>query len=197
MFSASTSTVLRVNKKRKKEGFLKSAEGQQTGKKKLSYCPYKLYCIWIRNHLNWEIRKRSDIAHLRLMQFRWHQFLCIINPINFLGFLCNCFSCFITARITFTILYPQFIHIRSMSYTSFTLHTTGINWTRTWPAFNEASLAQLVEHRTGTAEIIGSNPVGASEVFLSFIWNCFSCFITAKITFTSILLFYKFISCRK
>ena len=31
-----------------------------------------------------------------------------------------------------------------------------------------------------TAEVVGSNPVGASE-FLGFLCNCFSCFITARI----------------
>ena len=34
-------------------------------------------------------------------------------------------------------------------------------------------IAQSAEHRTGIAEVIGSNPVGASEFFLGFICNCF------------------------
>ena len=34
---------------------------------------------------------------------------------------------------------------------------------------------------------MGSNPVEASDVFLGFLCNCLSYFITAKITFTSIL----------
>ena len=44
------------------------------------------------------------------------------NPIEasvsiILGFLCNCFSCFITARITFTcILYLQCLYILFISY---------------------------------------------------------------------------------
>ena len=34
-----------------------------------------------------------------------------LKPDFFLGFLCNCLSCFTTAKITFTsILYPQFIY---------------------------------------------------------------------------------------
>ena len=39
-------------------------------------------------------------------------------------------------------------------------------------------------------EVKGLNPVGASEFFLGFLCNCFSCFITVKITFTyNILIF--------
>ena len=33
-------------------------------------------------------------------------------------------------------------------------------------------IAQLVEHRTGIAEVRGSNPVGASEFVLGFLCNC-------------------------
>ena len=38
---------------------------------------------------------------------------------------------------------------------------------------------RLVEHRTGIAEVMGLNPVGASGIFLGFICN----FTTARITF--------------
>ena len=53
--------------------------------------------------------------------------------------------------------------------------------------------AQLVEHCTSIAEIMGSNPSGASEFFLGFLCNCLSDFITARITFTCsfMLLFTK------
>ena len=47
-------------------------------------------------------------------------------------------------------------------------------------------IAQSVEHRTGIAEVMGSNPVGASDFFLGFLCDCLSYFTTAKITFTSI-----------
>ena len=47
--------------------------------------------------------------------------------------------------------------------------------------------SSVVEHHTGIAEVMGSNPVGASEFFLGFICNCLSCFTTAKISFTSII----------
>ena len=48
-------------------------------------------------------------------------------------------------------------------------------------------IAQSVEHRTGIAEVMGSNPIEASDFFLGFVCNCLSYFKTAKITFTSIL----------
>ena len=48
-------------------------------------------------------------------------------------------------------------------------------------------IAQLVEHRIGIAEVMGSNPVEASELFLGFLCNCLSGFTTAKIIFTCIL----------
>ena len=50
-------------------------------------------------------------------------------------------------------------------------------------------IAQSVEHRPGLAEVMGLNPVEASDFFsgLSLYLNCLSYFTTAKITFTSIL----------
>ena len=53
--------------------------------------------------------------------------------------------------------------------------------------FRRGFIAQMVEHRTGIAEVMGSNPVGASDFFLGFICNCLSYFTTARITFTCIL----------
>ena len=50
--------------------------------------------------------------------------------------------------------------------------------------FQWGFIAQLVEHRTGITEVMGSNPIGASEFFLGFICNCLSYYITAWITFT-------------
>ena len=47
-------------------------------------------------------------------------------------------------------------------------------------------IAQLVEHRTSIAEVMGSNPIGASDFFLGFLCTCLSYFTTAKITFTCI-----------
>ena len=53
--------------------------------------------------------------------------------------------------------------------------------------FERGFIAQLVEHRTGVVEVMGSTSVEASDFFLGFLCNCLSCFTTAKITFTSIL----------
>ena len=47
--------------------------------------------------------------------------------------------------------------------------------------------SSVVEHRTGIAKVMGSNPVGASEFLLGFICNCLIYFTTANIFFTSIL----------
>ena len=81
----------------------------------------------------------------------------------------------------YCILYPQctmiFIIYTFSSYNGYKLnsHLT---------CFRRGFIAQLVEHRTGIAEVMGSNPVGASESFLGFICNCLSYFITVRITFT-------------
>ena len=37
------------------------------------------------------------------------------------------------------------------------------------------------------AEVMGSNPVGASDCFLGFICNCLSYITTAKISYTSMM----------
>ena len=53
--------------------------------------------------------------------------------------------------------------------------------------FRQGFIAQLVEHRTGIADVMGLNPVGASEFFLGFICNFLSYFITGKISLSFIL----------
>ena len=72
----------------------------------------------------------------------------------------------ITARITFIcILYLQCTHMIFMIYTScqYNIH-----------CFQRGFIAQLVEHRTGIAEVMGSNPIEASDFFseLSLLHNC-------------------------
>ena len=54
-------------------------------------------------------------------------------------------------------------------------------------SFRRGFIAQFVEHCTGIAQVMGSNPVEVSELFLGFLCNWFTCLITAKITFTCIL----------
>ena len=39
--------------------------------------------------------------------------------------------------------------------------------------FHQGFIAQLAEHHTSIVEVMGLNPVGASEFFLSFLYNCF------------------------
>ena len=73
-------------------------------------------------------------------------------------------------------------------YTScHSLHITAINWTCTWPASSE-----VVEHCTGIAEVMRSNPVGASQFFLGFI-NCLSYVTRSKISFAFQLLYLAFL----
>ena len=103
--------------------------------------------------------------------------------------MCNCLSYFTTAKISFaSILYPQFIHIIFIIYgfTSFSSYN-GYKLNSHLTCFRRGFIAQSAEHRTGIAEVMGSNPVGTSEFFLGFICSCLSCFTTAKISFTSII----------
>ena len=57
--------------------------------------------------------------------------------------------------------------------------------------FQRGFKAQLVEHSTSIAELMGSNPIEASDFFLGFVYNCLSCFTTATITFTYILFIHS------
>ena len=102
--------------------------------------------------------------------------------------ICNCLSYFTTAKISFTsILYPLIFYIHFTSFSSYNryklnLHLTCFQW-------SFINVAQLVEHHTGIPEVMDSNPIG---FFLGFICNCLSYFTTAKISFTSILVLFKF-----
>ena len=101
----------------------------------------------------------------------------------FLGFFCNCFSCFITTRITFTsILYLQCIYMIYIItvYTPLFIYSNRCK-------LNSLLTYYLVEHHTSILKVRGSNTIEASEISLGYLCNCFSCFITARITFTSIL----------
>ena len=49
-------------------------------------------------------------------------------------------------------------------------------WTHNWPAPNVSGfIAQLVEHRTGNREVMGSNPVGVLNFFQASLRNCINC----------------------
>ena len=54
-----------------------------------------------------------------------------------------------------------------------------INWTRSWTYSQQGFIAQLVLHWYHRSH-------GFESHFLGFLCNCFSCFITVRITFTSI-----------
>ena len=71
-------------------------------------------------------------------------------------------------------------------YTSFSSYN-GYKLNSHLTCFRRSFITQSVEHRTGIAEVMGSDPVEASDFFLGFVCNCLSYFTTAKISFTSIL----------
>ena len=45
----------------------------------------------------------------------------------------------------------------------------------------------------GRGQVMGLNPIEASEFILGFLCNCFSCFITVRITFTSNTVVYMLV----
>ena len=61
-------------------------------------------------------------------------------------------------------------HIHFTSFSSYNDYKLNLYLT----CFQWGFIAQLVEHRTGITEVMGSNPIGASEFFLGFICNCLS-----------------------
>ena len=84
-------------------------------------------------------------------------------------------------KISWRFRVPISLHI--MSFSSYNGYKLNSHLT----CFRRGFIAQSVEHRTGIVEVMGSNPIGASECFLGFICNCFSYFITVRITFTCLL----------
>ena len=58
-------------------------------------------------------------------------------------------------------------HIHFTSFSSYNDYKLNLYLT----CFQWGFIAQLVEHRTGITEVMGSNPIGASEFFLGFICN--------------------------
>ena len=69
-----------------------------------------------------------------------------------------------------------------MSFTSYNGYKLNSHLT----CFQQGFIAQLVEHRTGIMELMGSNPVEASDFFLGFLCNC-----STTVRSLSILLFFK------
>ena len=96
----------------------------------------------------------------------------------------NCLNWKFTAKITYHLhIYPQFI------YESFHIHYIISLLSRENMNSRLTSLpmcgfiAQLVEHRTGIAEVTGSNPVEALIFFRLLYSNCLNWKFTAKITY--------------
>ena len=96
----------------------------------------------------------------------------------------NCLNWKFTAKITYHLhIYPQF------TYESFRIHyiisllsRENMNSQLTSPPMC-GFIAQLVEHRTGIAEVTGSNPVEALIFFRLLYSNCLNWKFTAKITY--------------
>ena len=76
--------------------------------------------------------------------------------------------------------YMVYRHIHIMSFSSYNAYKLNSPMT----CFQRGFIAQSVEHCTIFAELMGLNPVGASEVFLGFLCNCLSCLTTVKMPFT-------------
>ena len=110
------------------------------------------------------------------------------NPIEALNFFrllhSNCFNWKFTAKITYHLhIYPQFIYesFHILHVISFLSRENKNSQLTSLPMCG--FIAQLVEHRTGMAEVTGSNPVEALIFFRLLHSNCFNWKFTAKITY--------------
>ena len=111
------------------------------------------------------------------------------NPVEALIFFrllySNCLNWKFTAKIAYHLhIYPQF------TYESFHIHYIISLLSRKNMNSQLTSLpmcgfiAQLVEHRTGIADVTGSNPIEALIFFFRLLYsNCFNWKFTAKITY--------------
>ena len=80
----------------------------------------------------------------------------------------------------FNFLFPESLCTTSHSKVSHSSHN-GYNLNSHLTCFWRGFIAQMVEHCTGITEVMGLNPIGASDFFLGFSCNCLSYFTTAKI----------------
>ena len=111
------------------------------------------------------------------------------NPVDALIFFfrllhSNCLNWKFTAKITYHLhIYPQFIYESfDIQYVISLLSRENKNSQLT--SFPMCGfIAQLVEHRTGIAEVTGSNPVEALIFFGLLYSNCLNWKFTAKITY--------------
>ena len=96
----------------------------------------------------------------------------------------NCLSCVVTARIflLFDLSSAVQIYVSYIYIHLFILH--GYITNSQYDQLPVGLIAQLVEHCTGIAEVMGSNPVQAWIFFFFFMLsfrNCLSCVVTARI----------------
>ena len=113
----------------------------------------------------------------------------VSNPIEALIFFfrllySNCLNWKFTAKITYHLhIYPQFIYESfHIQYIISLLSRENMNSQLTSLPMC-GFIAQLVEHRTGIAEVTGSNPVEALIFFGLLYSNCLNWKFTAKITY--------------
>ena len=92
-----------------------------------------------------------------------------------------CLSCVVTARIflLFDLSSSVQIYVSYIYIHLFILH--GYITNSQYDQLPVALIAQLVEHCTGIAEVMGSNPVQAWIFFRLSFRNCLSCVVTARI----------------
>ena len=110
------------------------------------------------------------------------------NPVEALIFFrllySNCLNWKFTAKITYHLhIYPQFTYESfHILYVISLLSRENMNSQLTSLPMC-GFIAQLVEHRTGIAEVTGSNPVEALIFFRLLYSNCLNWKFTAKITY--------------
>ena len=93
----------------------------------------------------------------------------------------NCLSCVVTARIFLLFnlssavqIYVPYIYIHLFILNGYITNSQ-------YDQLPVGLIAQLVEHCTGIAEVMGSNPVQAWIFFRLSFRNCLSCVVTARI----------------
>ena len=93
----------------------------------------------------------------------------------------SCLSCVVTARIflLFDLSSPVQIYVSYIYIHLFILH--GCITNSQYDQLPVGLIAQLVEHCTGIAEVMGSNPVQAWIFFRLSFRSCLSCVVTARI----------------
>ena len=93
----------------------------------------------------------------------------------------NCLSCVVIARtfLLFDLSSAVKIYVSYIYIHLFILH--GYITISQYDQLSVGLIAQLVEHCTGIAEVMGSNPVQAWIFFRLSFRNCLSCVVTARI----------------